>query len=257
MRSPQGLPGPSPVYSSFVPDPLRRCYDTPSEAPLVRKSPWLVGATLLIFQGVDAAAQNRASSAQPAPFHVAEATIRDIHVALTSGKITCRELVSAYLRRIDAYNKSGPGLNAVQTVNPHALEEAGQLDALGKARGPLGPLYCIPVVVKDQVETKDMPTTYGSAVFRDFVPDKDATIVKRLKAAGAIILAKTTMGEFASGYLSSAAGVIRNAYDPRRHASGSSGGTASAVTANLATSVSGRTRPARFVVPQQLAAWLD
>src|SRR5256885_6719781 len=91
------------------------------------------------------------------------------------------------------------------------------------------------MLVKDQVETSDMPTTYGSAVFKDFVPRRDATIGTRLRTAGAVIVAKTTMGEFASGYLGSAFGAVRNAYDPTRSASGSSGGTGSGVAANFAT----------------------
>ncbi len=173
--------------------------------------------------------------AQQQPFHLSEATISGIHAAFKSGRLNCRDLVNAYLKRIEAYNKSGPSLNAMQTVNSRALVEADRLDAAYKASGPVGPLHCIPVALKDQVETSDMPTSYGSAVFKDFTPKQDATIVTKLKAAGAIIIAKSAMGEFASGYLSSAAGAIRNAYDPKRHASGSSGGTGAAVTTNMAT----------------------
>ena len=168
-------------------------------------------------------------------FHLLEATIDDIHAALRSGRTTCRELVELYLKRIAAYNKSGPGLNAVQAINPRALQEAERLDAAFKASGPVGGLHCIPVLVKDQLETADMPTTYGSAVFKDFVPQRDATVVTKLRKAGAVIIAKATMGEFASGIVGSASGPIRNAYDPRRHASGSSGGTGSGVAANFAT----------------------
>ena len=91
------------------------------------------------------------------------------------------------------------------------------------------------MLVKDQVETSDMPTMYGSVLFKDFIPQRDATIVTRLKKAGAVIVAKTTMGEFASGYLGSAFGVVRNAYDPTRIASGSSGGTGAGIAANFAT----------------------
>lgn len=163
-----------------------------------------------------------------------EATIDDIHGALLSGQTTCRKLIELYVGRIDAYNKSGPGLNAVQTINPRALQEAERLDAALHASGPIGPLHCIPILIKDQLNTSDMPTTYGSAVFKDFVPRKDATVVTKLRNAGAVIIGKATMGEFASGITGSAAGPIRNAYDPRRHASGSSGGSASGVAANFA-----------------------
>jgi Asp-tRNA(Asn)/Glu-tRNA(Gln) amidotransferase A subunit family amidase len=99
----------------------------------------------------------------------------------------------------------------------------------------VGALHCIPVLIKDQIDTNDMPTTYGSSVFKDFVPQADATIVTRLERAGAVMVGKATMGEYASSYFSSASGPIRNAYDPKRNASGSSGGTASGIAANFAT----------------------
>ena len=166
------------------------------------------------------------------PFQLMDATIDDVKAALSSRQITCRALVEHYIARIDAYDKRGPALNAVQTINRRAVEDAARLDA---AAGPVGPLHCIPLLLKDQVETSDMPTTYGSAVFKDFMPQRDATIVTKLKAAGAVIVAKTTMGEYAQGYLGSAFGVVRNAYDPTRSASGSSGGTGSGVAANFAT----------------------
>lgn len=174
------------------------------------------------------------SSPAQVPFHLEEATIADVHRAIISHQITCRQLVELYLRRIKAYDHDH-GLNAIQAVNPHAIENADRLDQKFAATGGLtGPLHCIPVAVKDQIETRDMPTTYGSAAFRNFVPKRDATVVARLREAGAIILAKNTMGEFGNSYLSSMAGIIRNAYDPTRTASGSSGGTGVAVTANLA-----------------------
>lgn len=172
---------------------------------------------------------------QPTPFNLIEATIDDVRAALGSKQITCRILVEQYIRRIDAYDKSGPALNAVQTINRRAVQDADRLDSLFATSGPVGPLHCVPVLMKDQVETADMPTTYGSVVFKEFIPQRDATIVTRLKKAGAVIVAKTTMGEFASGYLGSAFGVVRNAYDPTRIASGSSGGTGSGIAANFAT----------------------
>lgn len=177
-------------------------------------------------------------TAGPAPasaqdFEIVEATIPSVHRAFSSGRLTCRSLVQGYLDRIAAYDKTGPTLNAIQNLNPRALDLADSLDAVMRARGPRGPLHCVPVLLKDQIETRDMPTTYGSALFRDFVPSRDATVVTRLQAAGAIILAKTTMGEFASRYLGSAFGIIRNAYDPNRNPSGSSGGSGSGVAASF------------------------
>ncbi len=166
-------------------------------------------------------------------FDVMEATIPSVHAALDAKRLTCRQLVQSYLDRIAAYDQTGPALNSIQHINARALAEADSLDTVQRARGPRGPLHCVPVVLKDQIETIDMPTTYGSAVFKDFIPQRDATAVKRLEAAGAIIIAKTTMGEFASRYVGSAAGIIRNAYDPQRNPSGSSGGSGSAVAANF------------------------
>lgn len=175
-----------------------------------------------------------AVSALPAQgFDVMEATIPSLHAALRVGRTSCRAVVQAYLDRIAAYDRQGPALNAIQNVNPRALALADSLDASRRAREPMGPLHCVPVVVKDQIETSSMPTTYGSKLFADFTPERDATTVLRLEAAGAIVIAKATMGEFAQRYVSSAAGIIRNAYDPTRNPSGSSGGTASAVAANF------------------------
>jgi amidase len=192
------------------------------------RSRWLAAALLPL--GLIATSAGFAQSA----FRLQEARIDDIHAAMKSGQLTCRRLVQAYLDRIEAYDKRGPALNALQHVNARALEEADRLDAAFKSGGVSGLLHCIPVLVKDQVETSDMPTTYGSAAFARFMSQRDATIVERMRKAGAVILGKTTMGEFASRYIGSASGIIRNAYDPSRNASGSSGGTGSAIAANFA-----------------------
>src|SRR5262249_43821377 len=143
-------------------------------------------------------------------------------------------IVGEYLKRIEAYNHNGPALNAVQTVNSQALREADQLDEALRTSGPVGPLHCVPMLVKDELDTQGLVTTYGSRVFGNFLPSRDATVVTKLKAAGAIILGKATMGEFASGYVSGVSGAIRNPYDPSRHASGSSGGTGAGIAANFA-----------------------
>ncbi len=167
-------------------------------------------------------------------FDVFEATLDDVRDVIVSRRITCRQLVQAYLDRINAYDKRGPALNAVQSLNVRALEEADQLDSALRMSGPVGALHCVPVLVKDQIDTAGIPTTHGFIGFKTFVPSRDATVVSRLKSAGAVIVAKTTMGEFASGYISSASGPIRNAYDPRRNASGSSGGTGTGIAASFA-----------------------
>ena len=173
---------------------------------------------LLFLSAGKLVAQPPATSKRATSFHLLEATIDDVHAALRSGRTTCRELVELYIKRVAAYDKSGPGLNAIQAINPRALQEADRLDVAFKASGPVGALHCIPVLVKDQLETTDMPTTYGSVVFKDFVPQREATVVTKLKKAGAVIIGKTTMGEFASRIVGSVSGPIRNAYDPRRHA---------------------------------------
>ena len=166
-------------------------------------------------------------------FELLEASIDSVHASLRAGELTCRGLVESYLERIEAYDSQGPELNSVQHVNAGALAEADALDAALDASGLVGPLHCVPVLLKDQVETSDMPTTYGSAIFAGFSSGRDATIVTRMKEAGAIILAKTNMGEFAFGYLGSAFGMVRNAYDPARIPSGSSAGTGAGVAANF------------------------
>src|SRR4029453_1697267 len=133
---------------------------------------------LLAFLMVSAVALQ---PSQLRPFDVIEATIDNVQAALRSKRITCRDLVNGYITRIAAYDKTGPSLNAVQSINPNAVAEADRLDAAFTASGPVGPLHCVPILVKDQVETSDMPTTYGSAVFKDFIPMRDATIVTNLK----------------------------------------------------------------------------
>jgi amidase len=188
-----------------------------------------------LHAAVAVTAQKSSFSPSSQSFDIVEATIDDVHGAFRAGRLTCRRLVELYLERIRAYDKSGAALNAVQTVNARALQEAERLDSVFKSSGPAGALHCVAVLLKDQIDTSDVPTTHGFIGFKDFVPENDATVVTRLKRAGAVILAKATMGEFASGYISSASGPIRNAYDPRRSASGSSGGTGSGVAANFAT----------------------
>jgi amidase len=206
------------------------------EADQMRDSIWVTRSVLIVILAIGcAAAQTPEAATRRETFHLLETTIEDIHGAFQSKRISCRELVSLYLNRIESYEKAGPRLNAVQTINSHALQEAERLDAAYASSGPVGPLHCIPVLLKDQVETSDMPTTYGSAIFREFVPRRDATITTKMKKAGAIILAKTTMGEFAAGNLGSAFGIARNAYDPARSPAGSSAGTGAGIAANFAT----------------------
>jgi amidase len=171
-----------------------------------------------------------------APFEVVEASVADIHEAFARGTLTARALTQQYLDRIDTYDKRGPVLNSVITVNPQALQDADRLDVRFKQSGLAGPLHGIPILVKDEIDTAGMPTTLGTLVFKDYRPPKDAFVIGRLRNAGAIILGKTTLSEFAAGdTYGSMFGVTRNPYDPTRTAGGSSGGSGAALAANLST----------------------
>ena len=171
------------------------------------------------------------------PFNVVEASIDDIQKAILDRKLTARTVVQMYLDRIAAYDKKGPKINSVITLNPKALEEADKLDAAFARDGKLtGPLHGIPVLLKDQVDVAGLPTTLGSVVLKDYVPTKDAGAVVKLKQAGAIILAKMTLGELGGNdTYGSLFGETRNPYDLTRTVGGSSGGPAAGVNANFGT----------------------
>ena len=167
-------------------------------------------------------------------FKIVETTITDIHTAYKSGTLTARQLVQMYLDRIEAYDKKGPAINCIISLNPTALEEADRLDAAFKKTGFVGPLHGIPVVMKDQADIKGMPTTLGSVLFKDFMPDQDCFVVAKLKKAGVIFLGKATLGELGGGDThGSLFGSTRNVYDLERTAGGSSGGSGASVSANF------------------------
>src|SRR5712691_10208674 len=174
-------------------------------------------------------------SAAPKTIDLDSATIADLNAAFDSGALTSEKLVQMCLARIQAYDHDGPSLNAVMGLNPKALETARVLDAERKAKGPRSPLHGIPVVLKDNYNTADMPTTGGSVLLEGSIPPTDAFLVKKLRAAGAIILAKVNMSEFASaGAYSSLGGQSRNPHDLLRTPSGSSGGVGVAIAAAYA-----------------------
>jgi amidase len=178
--------------------------------------------------------QPSVTAAQSAvPFRLQEATVADIQAAFKAGTLTCRQLVGLYLERIHAYEDGGPRLNAITTVNPRALEAAATLDRQWRLSGPAGPLHCIPVLLKDNINTADMPTTSGSAILKNSVPRDDATIVKALRSAGALILGKASMGELAAHPYNTIDGPQRNPYHFKRTPGGSSSGSAAAVAADL------------------------
>lgn len=170
-----------------------------------------------------------------------EQSIAGVHAAFRDGSLTAAALVRHHLARIAAYDRQGPALRALITVHPHALEEAQRLDEAWRTGGPVGPLHGIPLVLKDNFHTHDLPTTCGSVALRDFRTAADATVVARLRAAGAIVLAKANLQELARGgvSLSSLGGQVRNPYDLSRSAGGSSGGTAAAVAADFALAGTG------------------
>ena len=174
-------------------------------------------------------------------FQVEEATVSSIQQALRDKSLTCHALVQAYLNRIAAYDHKGPSLDAILGLNPNALTEADRRDADYARSGPVGPLHCIPLVLKDNYNSADLPTTGGSAALAGAQPKTDAFTVARLRNAGAIILGKSNMHEFAlSGTTaSSLGGQTLNPYDLSRTPGGSSGGTGAAVAANLAMAGTG------------------
>ena len=170
------------------------------------------------------------------PFNILETTIDEVGRAYQSGQLTARQLVQLYLDRIEAYDKKGPTINAIITVNPRALEEANRLDAALKTSRFVSPLHGVPIIIKDQADVKGMPTTLGSVLFKHYYPDRDAFVVEKLKNAGAIILAKATLGELGGGDThGSLFGSTRNPYDLSRTVGGSSGGSGASVAANYAT----------------------
>jgi amidase len=154
------------------------------------------------------------------------ATIADVTAAFAKGTLTSERLTQMFLARIDAYDRKGPMLRSIILVNPKALETARAMDAERKAKGPRSPLHGVPVIIKDNIDTADMPTTGGSIMLDGWVPPDDAFVVKKLRDAGAVIIAKANLSEFASGAThSSIGGQILNPHDLARSPSGSSGGT--------------------------------
>ncbi len=167
-----------------------------------------------------------------------ELPIAELARRMDAGTLTAEELVAGHLARIEAFDRSGPSINAVSQLHPDALHEAMRLDRERRRHGPRGPLHGMPMVVKDNIDTVGLPTTAGCAALRDALPAADAPVVARLRAAGAIVLGKANMSELAAsngrfGY-SSASGLTLNPYRLSRNASGSSSGTGAAVAAGFA-----------------------
>jgi amidase len=162
-------------------------------------------------------------------------TIADVNAAFAKGTLTSERLVQTFLARIQSFDRRGPMLRSIIMVNPKALDTARALDAERKTKGPRSILHGIPIIVKDNIDTADMPTTGGSVLLEGSIPPDDAFVVKKLRAAGAIIIAKANLSEFASAASkSSIGGQILNPHDLSRSPAGSSGGTGVAIAAAFA-----------------------
>jgi amidase len=192
-----------------------------------------------------------------ASFELEEMTIDALQQAMSSGRLTSRRITELYLARIDAIDRKGPALSSVIQTNPDALTIADALDKERKDKGPRGPLHGIPMLVKDNIDTADhMMTTAGSMALSGPAPDRDAFIVERLRAAGAVILGKTNLSEWAnfrstkstSGW-SAVGGLVRNPYALDRNACGSSSGTGAAISANLAAAGIGTETDGSIICP--------
>ena len=171
-----------------------------------------------------------------ATVEVHEATVTELQNAMASGRVTSAQLVDAYLARIAAYDQRGPELNTMIRLNPNARADAQRLDAERRQVRVRGPLHGIPIILKDNFDTADMPTSGGSLALANHQTPADAFVVRKLREAGAVILGKSNMHELAAGIttISSLGGQTRNPYDPRRCPGGSSGGTGAAIAASFA-----------------------
>ncbi|MCB1486579.1 MAG: amidase [Bauldia sp.] len=170
-------------------------------------------------------------------FKLEETTIADIHAAFRAGTLDSATLTQMYLDRISAYDQDGPVLNAFITLNPDAVAEARKLDEAFASGGKfVGPLHGIPIAIKDQAEIKGLEASFGSIALKGYVATEDATIVTKLREAGAVIIGKTTMPDFAASWwgFGSVHGETKCPYALDRDSGGSSGGTGSAIAANLA-----------------------
>jgi len=190
----------------------------------------ILAATFLVLQNSRVHAQTRR-------FDLLTAEVEDIQAAVAANALTYERLVTLYRARIEAYDKNGPKLNAVLEINPRALEIARALDAERRATGLRSPLHGIPIAVKDNLDVSDLPSAGGNIALAGTFPPRDATVIRRLREAGAIIFLKTNMDELALGNqgLSSLGGQILNPYDLTKNPGGSSGGTAVSVNVAFAT----------------------
>lgn len=178
-------------------------------------------------------------SVAPVPFNPVEATISDVHQSILTQGASCVDIVKSYLDRIEAYDKTGPTLNSIISVNPNALKDAQNLDEEFKRTGQLkGQLHCVTVLPKDNIDTIDMPTTAGSFALEGNMAENDAFIIQKIRAQGGIIIGKANLDEFAFGFGGKSShpngGQAKNVYDLTLGPGGSSAGTGTAISASLA-----------------------
>src|SRR5262245_33908688 len=217
--------------------------------PLMRRRSFLriSGAALAALGATvrDARAQGGDS------FDVTEKSITQLQAAMTSGQVTSEQLVSRYVARIKAYDQAGPRLNAVILINPRAAADARELDRERRERGPRSPLHGIPVLLKDNFDTVDMPTTGGSLALVGIVPSQDAFQVMKLRRAGAVLLGKLNLHELALGLTthSSLGGQTLDPYDLTRAPGGSSGGSGVAAAASFAAFTMGTDTSGSIRIP--------
>ena len=220
---------------------------------------WIMAAVPIILLAASCQRPAGTPPAKPAsaPFALEEKTIAELQEMMASGRQTAEGLVSLYLKRIDEIDRDGPRLNSVLEENPDALAIARDLDRERREKGPRGPLHGIPVLIKDNIDTADnMETTAGSLALLGSKPARDAFVAARLRAAGAVILGKTNLSEWAnfrsshssSGW-SGRGGQTRNPYALDRNPSGSSSGSAAAVSASLAAAAVGTETDGSIVSP--------
>ena len=192
-------------------------------------APALAALVLAAGTSVGVSVEGRAS------IELTNASIADLQAAFAAGALTSERLTQLYLARIDAYDKKGPALNAILTLNPRAVEDARALDAERKSKGARGPLHGIPVLLKANIAAAGLPWTAGFYGLRDSVAQRDAEVTRRLRAAGCVILGLTNMSEFAAGpAISSLGGQMKNPHALDRSPQGSSGGSGAAIAAAFA-----------------------
>lgn len=203
-------------------------FHTPLEVKRSKLGNAAIAAVALTLTGAELVFPSVAAS-----FSLQEASISSINEAFNNGLITAKKLVQMYLDRIATYEDGGTKLNSITTINPQALDIAEALDIERRLQGPRSPLHGIPILLKDNIDTFDLPTSNGSVILQNALPPDDAFITQKLRDAGAIILGKAAMGEFAGGSYNTIDGQTLNPYSFKRNTGGSSSGSAAAVAANL------------------------